>query len=95
MKTIIIALLAASSIGTHAFANDFVAVPEYQQDFEKAKQCQTVNGRLVWQGYEGFYIQSTQYYTDASGELSQDTVSAIPFEYNQMKVLKPFFLACK
>lgn len=91
MKTLIIALLIASPVA----AADFRAAPEYQSDFDNAMRChEKIAGRLVWKGEKAYYIQANEFYTDETGQESEDSVTTI-FLDNSAKALKPFRLACR
>lgn len=93
MKSLIIALIVSAS-AVPAFAGQFYAAPEYQNDFQNARQCRgMLNGRLVWKGQDAYYIQSNEFYTDESGAVAGDAVTTI-FLDNTHSSLKPFRKAC-
>ncbi len=92
MRNIVIAALLFS---TPAFAGSFGTVPEYQNDFDKATLCKPVNGRMVWKGEFGFYIQSTKFYTSETGQVAEDAASVIPYYKNTKDTLRPFYKACE
>ena len=91
MKTLLIALLIASPVA----AGQFRTVAEYQNDFDKATICKPIDGRMVWKGKIAFYIQSTLFYTSASGQVSEDSASVIPVATNPKKALAQFYKACE
>lgn len=90
MRTLIIfAALAAA-----APAMAFTTVDEYQSDFAKARECRDIEGRKVWVGERGYYIQSWLFYTGQSGLLDDESASVVPFAENKAEDLEAFAAAC-
>lgn len=86
-KTALIAAAMASLMG-------FAAPPEFQADFESSKACHDFEGRKLWQGQQGYYLQAYEFYTGQSGLLSQDAVTAILYSENTEDALSPYAKAC-
>lgn len=92
MRAAIFAVALVAAVPAQAFTT----VDEYQPDFEKARECRDLeDGRKVWVGELGYYVQSWMFYTGQSGLLDDESASAIPFAENPPSNLAAFKQACE
>lgn len=67
----------------------------YEKDFATARECKPVKGRKVWVGGKAYYRQANMFWTDQSGLLDDDAVSAIDFDEASLEALAPYAEACR
>lgn len=92
MRTAILAVALLAAMPARAFTT----VDEYQPDFAKARECRDLeDGRKVWVGELGYYVQSWMFYTGQSGLLDDESASAVPFADNPEANLVDFKKACE
>ena len=84
-----VALLAAMP------AMAFTTVDEYQPDFAEARECKDIEGRKVWVGERGYYIQAWLLRSGQSGALDPEVALAVPFADNEPANLVDFKKACE
>jgi len=89
MRLILIGLLMIAPASAFAFTPPV----GYQSDFSSAKQCRDIDGRHVWQGQQGYYIQN--WLLNQPGQIDPDTVGVVDLNDNAADVLQPFVDACK
>ncbi len=66
----------------------------YEVDFSKARECRPVEGRKLWVGGKGYYLQANLFWTDQSGLLDDDAVSVVEFDDNSLEALATFAEHC-
>ena len=88
-------ILAVALLASPVAAHGFSTVGEFQPDFEKARECRPIEGRRLWVGEKGYYIQDWLFASGDSGLLDDDHASAIPFSDNTKEDLADFEAACK
>lgn len=86
-------LLAVALLATPVAAHGFTTADEFQPDFANARECRPIEGRRLWVGKMGYYIQSWLF--GASGALDDENASAVPFSENDKTALAAFEAACK
>lgn len=87
-----LALLTAPAAAAH----DFVTVDEYQDDFAKARECRPLgDGRRLWVGEEGYYVQSWFFMTGQSGILDDENASVVSFADNKPEDLTDWAALCR
>ena len=91
MKTILTALLIFAASPCLAWTPP----EEYEADFAKARECRPIDGRKLWVGGTGYYIQANLLWTSDSGLLDDDAVSVVEFDDNSLEALAAFADACK
>ena len=67
----------------------------YEADFAKARECRPVEGRKLWVGGKGYYLQANLLWTSQSGLLDDDAVSVVEFDDNSLEALATFASLCK
>jgi hypothetical protein len=67
----------------------------YESDFAKARECRPVEGRKLWVGGKGYYVQANRFWTSDSGQLDDEAVSVIEFDDNTLEALATFADHCK
>jgi hypothetical protein len=89
MKALILLILFAAP----AFA--WTPPAGYEADFEGARECRPVEGRKLWVGGKGYYLQANLFWTNQSGLLDDDAVSVVEFDDNSLDTLSTFAALCK
>ena len=67
----------------------------YESDFAEARECRPLDGRKLWVGGGGYYIQANLFWTPDSGLLDDDAVSLVEFDDNSLEALATFAAHCK
>lgn len=67
----------------------------YEADFAKARECRPVEGRKLWVGGRGYYLQANLFMTSESGLLDDDALSVVEFDDNSLEALATFADHCK
>lgn len=67
----------------------------YEADFAKARECRPVDGRKLWVGGKGYYLQANLFMTSQSGLLDPEAVSVVEFDDNSLESLATFAEACR
>lgn len=70
-------------------------VDEYQSDLNSASECRPLEGRRLWMGEKGYYIEAWLFATKESGQIDHESASAIPFAENDEDALSVFAKACR
>ena len=67
----------------------------YEADFAVARECRPVDGRKLWVGGKGYYLQANLFWTGQSGLLDDDAVSVVEFDDNSLDTLSTFAALCR